>query len=66
MNYQKGERVWVRYCDGKGNTVFIITSPPDRHVYYLYTQEADGRWHRWGKDTSAGKLEQRYLSSLVS
>ena len=61
MNYPKGERVWLRFCDGKGNIVFIITSPPDRHVYKLYTPEPDGSWKLWGKDTSAGALDRRFM-----
>lgn len=66
MNYQKGETVWLMAHDKNREIRYTITSPPDRHVYYLYTLETDGSWKRWGKDTSAGKLEQRYLRSKVS
>ena len=66
MNYPKGETVWLMAHDKNREIRYIITSPPDRHVYYLYTQEPVGSWKRWGKDTSAGKLEQRHLRSLVS
>lgn len=62
MNYPKGETVWVENMSSIISNRYIITSPPARHVYYLYTQEPDGSWHRWGKDTSAGRLEQRYLN----
>ena len=62
MNYPKGETVWLMAHDKNRKIRYIITSPPDRHVYYLYTQEPDGSWKRWGKDTSAGRLEQRYLN----
>ena len=66
MNFPKGETVWLMAHDKNREIRYIITSPPDRHVYYLYTQEPDGSWKRGGKDTSAGKLEQRYLRSPVS
>ncbi len=62
MNYPKGETVWLTAHDKNREIRYIITSPPDRHVYYLYTPEPDGSWKRWGKDTSAGRLEQRYLN----
>lgn len=60
MNYPKGETVWLQCSDAHGQIRYIITSPPDRHVYYLYTQEPDGSWRRWGKDASAGNLERRF------
>lgn len=62
MSYPKGERVWLRHIDGHGQTRYIITSPPDRRVYKLYTSEEDGSWKLWGKDASAGKLADRFMT----
>lgn len=62
MSYPKGERVWLRHIDGHGQTRYIITSPPDRRVYKLYTPEKDGSWKLWGKDASAGKLADRFMA----
>jgi hypothetical protein len=62
MSYPKGERVWLRHIDGHGQTRYIITSPPDRRVYKLYTPEEDGGWKLWGKDASAGKLADRFMA----
>ena len=60
MSYPKGERVWLECHSPKGR--YIITSPPDRHVYKLYTPEPDGSWKLWGRDSSAGKLADRFIA----
>ncbi len=66
MIYPKGETVWLQCNDAQRQTRYIITSPPDRHVYYLYTPELDGSWRRWGKDASAGNLERRYRERCIA
>ena len=66
MIYPKGETVWLQCNDAQGQTRYIITSPPDRHVYYLYTPEPDGSWRRWGKDVSAGNLERRFRERCIA
>ena len=60
MQYPKGEIVWLESQGKNREVLYIITSPPDRHMYYLYTLEPDGSWHRWGKSPSAGALAQKY------
>lgn len=60
MNNPKGERVWLECFSPAGR--YIITSPPDRRVYKLYTPEPDGGWKLWGKDASAGKLADRFMA----
>lgn len=60
MSYPKGEHVWLECHCPQGH--YIITSPPDRRVYKLYTPEPDGSWKLWGKDPSAGKLAERFMA----
>lgn len=66
MNYPKNETVWLQCRDAQGRILYIITSPPDRREYRLYMPEPDGSWRRWGKDTSAGVLERRFLARRAS
>ena len=61
----KGEIPWLWARDSNGEPRFLITSTPARDMYFLYVP-LDGHWKRWGKDASAGKLQERYLNQICS
>lgn len=60
IKFPKGEVVWVRYCDTKGNPVFVITSKESRDYYYLYEVNEDGSLKKLGKAKTPTELESKF------
>ena len=55
----RGETVWVDYCNGKGETMFILTSKEARDMYFLY-ELVDGAYKKLGKAKEPPELEKKF------
>ena len=64
MIVPKGEVLWVTQKDAHGQVMYIVTSPPDRSVYKLYTPDGCGGWTLAAKHRSAGELVRRHTMKL--
>lgn len=64
IKYPKGERIWVRYCDGNGLLKFIMTTKSsDREYFYLY-EFTDSQFKKLGRARDPRELEEKFEVDL--
>ena len=56
----KGEQVWVRYNNAKGESCCLLTSKTSREFYFLYEVNTDGNLTRLGKARTPIELEEKF------
>lgn len=59
MKIPSGEILWVQYMNN-GLVTHIITSKPDRSLYYLY-QVSNDKLTKLGKAKEPTELEERFI-----
>lgn len=60
LKYPRGERVRVKYYDGKHELLFILTTKEQsKDLYFLYELK-DGEFKKLGKAKSPSMLEEKY------
>jgi len=61
IKYPKNETVWLSYANKKGETIYILTSKPDRDYYFLYEVDAQsGDTKKLGRAKSPIELENKF------
>lgn len=63
VKYPKGETCWVGfYIEGNPIPHHIITSKPDRSLYYIYAvEDGGGKLTKLGKGKNPKELERKYI-----
>lgn len=60
LKMPKGEQVWVRYYNIKGEPVALLTSKSSRDFYFLYEVKPDGTIFKLGKAHTPIELEEKF------
>ena len=59
VKYPAGETVWIRYLNKNGETLFILTSKPQRDKYNLYELK-DGAFAKLGTAKEPPELTEKF------
>lgn len=58
--YPNGERAWVTLLDENQKPKYLITSKPNREMYFIYEVQNE-KLARLGKDKNPLTLEAKYV-----